>query len=149
MYIRTLFFSFFLSFLRLFSSLLVPHCFIAVHAHKYFVVFFFFSLLAILCPAFCLLSSFHRKCAFLLGYSLTPFSILGHFLCFLVRCVCDVYGYCNVFVCVLVWIIFLSFLFFFSLLSRALSLSFHCCYFSGFDLFCVRFSKIRVCQPNK
>lgn len=30
---------------------------------------------------------------------LTPFSILGHFLCFLVRCVCDVYGYCNVFVC--------------------------------------------------
>lgn len=80
-------------FLRLLSSLLVPHCFIAVHAHKYFFFFWF----AFCVPHFVFFPVFTvNVLSFVI---LTPFSILGHFLCFLVRCVCDVYGYCNVFVC--------------------------------------------------
>lgn len=115
-------------FLGFFSQSLVPHCFIAAHAHKYFFFFCFFRLLF----------SFHCKCVFF--HDLLHFPLLGMFCAYTVN-VPGMFMVIVMFSFVLVCIIFLSFSF------RFFSFSVCTGYFSGFDLFRAMFEGSRV--PTK
>lgn len=135
MYIRT--FSFFPFCWGLFSPSF--HIVLLHFMHTNIILLFSHSF-RILCPVFRLRFGFYHKCVFFRHSFRFPFS--GHSMRFLFRCVYDVYGYCNVFVgaCLDNFPFFRTFCRFSSLLFL-----FHCCYFSGFDLFSMRFAEVRVC----